>query len=99
MKYKILLVSFLVITGFAAVPRSLERFSQGMALTNQWAMAAFFWSSLLDSNSVEDKGSACNAPKSAAVASTVSSPDTEEEFRWQGRVQAGQTFEIKGVNG
>lgn len=25
--------------------------------------------------------------------------DTQEEFRWQGRVQSGQTLDVKGVNG
>jgi hypothetical protein len=80
----------------------MERFSQGVALTNQWAMAAFFWGNVLDSNSPADDAPACNAgnaTKKRTVASTVASSDAQEEFRWQGRVQAGQTFEVKGVNG
>jgi hypothetical protein len=42
-------------------------------------------------------GGAVSAKAAATFAANTA--DTQEEFRWQGRVQPGQTFEIKGVNG
>ncbi|HEY0321978.1 MAG TPA: DUF4097 family beta strand repeat-containing protein [Pyrinomonadaceae bacterium] len=100
MKYKLLLVSLLVVTTFATVPtRSFERFSRTLTLTNHWAMAALFWSNVLDLPATADQSAASLAPEARTVGSAASKGDTQEEFRWQGRVQAGQTVEIKGVNG
>jgi hypothetical protein len=98
MRYKLLLVSFLVVTAAVTVPKGLEHFSRGVTLTNQWAMAAFFWSSVLDSPAADNNGSS-NAPQPAVLSSATLSRDAQDEFRWQGRVQAGQTLEIKGING
>lgn len=97
MKYKLLLVSLLVVTAFATVPaRSFERFSRGMSWTNQWAMAVLFWSNVFDSP--VDSSAAVQVPEKMTVPA-YGAPDSQEEFRWQGRVQPGQTVEIKGVNG
>lgn len=98
MKYKVLLVSLLVLSTFATASQSYGRLSRGIAWTNQWGMAALFWGGLLDSPT--DNGSACPLAEAKAPATYfVAAPDSEETFRWQGRVQAGQTLEIKGVNG
>jgi hypothetical protein len=100
MKYKLLLVSLLGLTTFATVSESFERFSRGMAWTNQWGMVALFWSSMLDSPAPADgSGAACLATATTAAGNTEAARDSQEAFRWQGRVQAGQTLEIKGVNG
>lgn len=96
MRYKLLLVSLLVITAFAGVRHGSERLSRGITLTNHWAMAALFWSNVLDSTEAHGKTIAHltqgQSPSSALA-------ESQEEFRWQGRVQPGQTLEIKGVNG
>lgn len=99
MKYKLLLVALLVVIAFATVQtRGFERFSRSMSWTNHWAMAALFWNNVLDSPAATDNSAAGKlAEKTTAPAATV--PDSQEEFRWQGRVQPGQTVEIKGVNG
>jgi hypothetical protein len=100
MKSKLLLGSLLILSTFATASASFERFSRGMAWTNQWGMAALFWSSLLDSPApAEMSGAACLAAETKTAVSAASAPDSQEAFRWQGRVQAGQTLEIKGVNG
>jgi DUF4097 and DUF4098 domain-containing protein YvlB len=98
MRYKLLLVSLLVLFAFSTVRQGSERFSRGFALTNHWAMAALFWNSVLDSPDTYDKAVISFAPETIIVP-TRTAPDAEEEFRWQGRVQSGQTIEIKGVNG
>jgi DUF4097 and DUF4098 domain-containing protein YvlB len=67
-----------------------------MTLTNHWAMAALFWSSVLDSTEANGKAAARFAPGQSPSSAPA---DNQEEFRWQGRVQPGQTLEIKGVNG
>ncbi|MBD0369602.1 MAG: DUF4097 family beta strand repeat protein [Pyrinomonadaceae bacterium] len=87
MRYKLLVASFLVLTAFAAAHRGFSHFHKGAALTNHWAMAALFWNNVLD------------ATETANASNTAAATDSQEEFRWQGRVQPGQTFEIKGVNG
>lgn len=100
MKYKILLVSLIVLTTLVALPHNFKRFSENIAYTNHWAMAALFWSSVLDSTLAGENGGSCVAHETKAVASMgARNADTQEEFRWQGRVQPGQTMEIKGVNG
>ncbi|HKS27454.1 MAG TPA: DUF4097 family beta strand repeat-containing protein [Pyrinomonadaceae bacterium] len=96
MRYKLLLVSLMVVTAFAAVRQGSERLSRGATLTNHWAMAALFWSSLLDSTEASGKALTNFA---AGQSSPAVMADSEEEFRWQGRVQPGQTLEVKGVNG
>jgi hypothetical protein len=98
MKYKVLLVSLLVLTTFATASRSYERLSRGIAWTNQWGMAALFWNSLLDSPA-DSNSAACPLAEAKIADNVASAPDSDEAFRWQGRVQAGQTLEIKGVNG
>ncbi|HEX8749228.1 MAG TPA: DUF4097 family beta strand repeat-containing protein, partial [Pyrinomonadaceae bacterium] len=96
MRYKLLLVSLLVITAFAGVRQGSERLSRGMTLTNHWAMAALFWSNVIDSTESAGKDIARFAP---GRSSSSAPADSQEEFRWQGRVQPGQALEIKGVNG
>ena len=98
MKYKVLLVSLLVLSTFAAASQSYEKLSRGIAWTNQWGMAALFWNSLLDSPA-ESNGAACPLAEARIANNVTTSRDSDETFRWQGRVQAGQTLEIKGVNG
>jgi hypothetical protein len=103
MKYKILLVSALVLTTLASLSQGVERFSDSPVLTNQWAMVALFWSGALDAPAAADGSATSSAPETKAVVSAEvraePAQDAQGEFRWQGRVQPGQTFEIKGVNG
>lgn len=94
MRYKLLLVSLLVLTAFAAMRQGSEGFYRGVALTNHWAMTALFWNNLPDLTQAPYR---TGAPHATLTASTVNI--AQEEFRWQGRVQPGQTIEIKGVNG
>lgn len=96
MKQKLLLVSLLVVTAFAITQQGYRPIYQGMALTNQWAMAALFWGHMLESPSGHALPAAASVTNAVNVQPTA---DTEEEFRWQGRTQAGQTLEVKGVNG
>jgi hypothetical protein len=100
MKYKILLVSLLVVSAFSIFQQSSERFSKGISLTNHWAMAALFWGNVLDAPAICETRSAYLRPETTTVSSAANATlALDEEFRWQGRVQAGQTIEIKGVNG
>lgn len=100
MRYKLLLVSVLVVTAFVTARQSSGHFSRGRALTNHWAMGALFWNNLLESNGTYGKTAVAGfAPETSTVQTLAAGADREEEFRWQGRVQPGQTFEIKGVNG
>lgn len=98
MKYKLLLISLLVFMTLAYVPRSLKQFSEGIYFTNHWAMAALFWSNALDSPA-STEAPACQAEESKAVVNDASVTDKQESFSWQGRVDAGQSIEIKDING
>jgi hypothetical protein len=100
MKYKLLLVSLLVLMTLATVPQSLKHFSEGISFSNHWAMAVLFWSNGLDSPATVEKRAACLTPETTEVTNAAPvTPGDQEEFRWQGRVNAGQAVEIKGVNG
>jgi hypothetical protein len=97
MRYKLLLVSLLVVSVFATMRQGSERFYRGMVLTNHWAMAALFWNNLLDLSAPADSSDESFQPASGKAPVLIG--DAQEEFRWQGRAQPGQTLEIKGVNG
>ena len=97
MRYKLLLVSIIVFMTLVTVPQSLKRFSEGISFTNHWAMAVLFWSNALDSPAIPDNQVACLTPETTDVINATS--NDQDEFRWQGRVTAGQAVEIKGVNG
>lgn len=100
MKYKLLLVTLLVLMAVAAVPQSLKHFSEGISFSNHWAMAALFWSNVLESPTTSETRAACLTPEMTEVTTaTRVNPGDQDEFRWQGRVNAGQAIEIKGVNG
>jgi hypothetical protein len=108
MKYRILLISLVVFSAITTLPHSLKRFSESVAYTNHWAMAALFWSGVFDSPSDSVNQGSCYAHETTALASAVARTDAgagnavadnQEDFRWQGRIQSGQTLEVKGVNG
>ncbi len=101
MKYKLMLISFILFAAFVTMPQPLRGFSEARAYTHYWAMAALFRSDVLESSSKTDDPRACVAHETAAVASLINAGNVlpQEEFRWQGRVAAGQSIEIKGLNG
>lgn len=99
MKYKLLLISLLVFLTVGNMSSSLRRFSEGLYLTNHWAMAALFWSNALDLPASTDAPVACQAEAVKAAADRARAAEGQESFSWQGRLNAGQAVEIKGVNG
>ncbi len=102
MRYKIALVSILLLTSFAALTQSSRVSSGDSIYTNHWAMVALFWSSVSHAQPVIESPAVAREVSSVAVFGerlNAGTADSQEEFRWQGRVQAGQTLEIKGING
>lgn len=101
MKYKLLVVSLVALIATAYVPQGMKRLSQGRALTNHWAMAMLFWGAVLDAPETPATRAQLVTPSTTDYMNVSRGPasDSQEEFRWQGRVQPGQTLEIKGVNG
>lgn len=101
MKYKLLLVSLTVLMASATVPQGLKHFFENRSFSNHWAMAVLFWSNVLESPATFDNKGQCAVSERTAVmnSSRPSVISEQEEFRWQGRVNAGQAVEIKGVNG
>ena len=102
MKYKIALVSLLLMTTTAALAQNSRGVSGSSLYTNHWAMVALFWSSVSHSQPVINSSTVVHEVSAVAIIgerAEVAAADSQEEFRWQGRVQAGQALEVKGVNG
>jgi hypothetical protein len=98
---KLLLISLVVVMTVAAAPQGLRRFSAGRSFTNQWAMAMLFWSAVNDTPAGPENQAQVVVREAGAVLNFARplAAQSQEEFRWQGRVQPGQSVEIKGVNG
>lgn len=100
MKYKLYLISFIFFTALVTVPHGLKPFSEAKARTDPWAMAVLFWGDFLAASpSVDERAAVVIHETLAEAASARSASAQQEEFRWQGRVGAGQSIEIKGING
>lgn len=101
MRYKIALVSVLLLTALATLAQSSGALSTRNIYRNHWAMIALFWGSVSHAQPPVDSVITVREVSSVAVFGERMRPaaDSQEEFRWQGRLQAGQTLEVRGING
>ena len=105
MKFKLFLISLVVLTTLATASQSMKRLREARAITQPLAMVVLSWSDLMEAQPKADERASCFIHESTAVANaggaaaTKPAASEQEEFRWQGRVGAGQSVEIKGVNG
>ncbi len=96
MKSKLLKIVVVMLLGLAAAPLALEQLSNLQYVAERWTRNTFL-SGIVTAHASEKEGGA-----SVAVAANVplyQTASSSDEFRWSGRVAAGRTIEIKGING
>ncbi|MBA2733101.1 MAG: DUF4097 family beta strand repeat protein [Acidobacteria bacterium] len=96
MKSKLMKIMLVMVIGLAAAPLALEQLSNLQRIAERWTRNTFL------SGIVTVHASEREAGESAAFVSKPLARQTasiSNEFRWSGRVAAGRTIEIKGING
>ena len=80
----------------AIAPLALEQLSNLQYVAEKWTRNAFL-SGLVTAHASEKDAS--HAIASASIAPANQNTATSDEFRWSGRIAAGRTIAIKGING
>ncbi len=96
MKSKLVKIVVVMMLGLAAAPLALEQLSNLQYVAERWTRNTFL-SGIVAAHASEKETSA-----TVAVAATVpfnQTASSSEDFRWSGRVAAGRTIEVKGING
>jgi hypothetical protein len=91
MRSKLLTTLFVTVLGLTAAPLALEQLANLKSVAEKWTLNAFL-SDIVIVHADDSQPSNIDPPNGPVV----SSPD---DFRWSGRVAAGRTVEIRGVNG
>lgn len=100
MKSKFLMFVLVTALCLAAAPLALEQLSHLQYIAERWTRNTFL-SGIVTAHASEKKAgesslAASNLPSTLPSMQGAASPD---EFRWSGRLAAGRTIEIKGLNG
>lgn len=96
MKSKLMMFVFVITLCLAAAPLALEQLSNLQHVAERWTRNTFL-NGIVTAHASEKEASATLVPAANSLASrNIASPD---EFRWSGRISAGRTIEIKGING
>lgn len=96
MKSKLVKIVLVMVLGLAAAPLALEQLSNLQYVAERWTRNTFLSGIVTAQASEKEVGASVAVAANAPVNQTAASPD---EFRWSGRVAAGRTIEIKGING
>lgn len=96
MKLKLMMFAVVITICLAAAPLALEQLGNLQYVAERWTRSTFL-QGIVTAQASEKEASLAAAPSTdSSVVQRHSSPD---EFRWSGRLSAGQTIEIKGING
>lgn len=96
MKSKLIKIAIVMMLGLAAAPLALEQLSNLQYVAERWTRNTFL-SGIVTAHASEREGGA-----SVAVAANVPvnrTASSSDDFRWNGRVAAGRTIEVRGING
>lgn len=96
MKLKLMKMVFVLVLGLAIAPLALEQLSNLQQVAERWTRNTFLSGIVTVHASEKERAESMPVVANAPLNQTASSPD---EFRWSGRLAAGRTIEIKGVNG
>jgi hypothetical protein len=96
MKSKLMKIVVVMMLGLAAAPLALEQLSNLQYVAERWTRNTFLSGIVTVHASEKERSAGVAVTANAPIIQTASSQD---EFRWSGRVAAGRTIEIKGVNG
>lgn len=93
MKTKLMMTFVAVVLSAAAAPLALEQLGNLRRLAEDWTRNSFVRGVMaVEAGEAEQGGAAVVALSGQANTST-------DEFRWNGRVAAGKTVEVRGING
>jgi DUF4097 and DUF4098 domain-containing protein YvlB len=96
MKSKLIKIVVVIMLGLAAAPLALEQLSSLQYVAERWTRNTFL-NGIMTVHASERETSASTSPVAANV--PLYQTSSADEFRWSGRVAAGRTIEIKGING
>ncbi len=92
MRFKLIIVLLIAASTITAAPQAMDKFNELRSAAENWTRFNLL-SGVLTASAHEKENAERALFESPAVAAST------EEFRWNGRVAAGRTVEIKGVNG
>lgn len=96
MKSKLMKIAVVMVLGLAAAPLALEQLNNLQVVAERWTRSTFL-SGIVTAHASEKEASARVAVAANVPGNQLTrSPD---DFRWSKRMLAGQTIEIKGING
>jgi hypothetical protein len=93
MRSKLMTTLFVTVLGLTTAPLALEHLNNLKGGAERWARNSFL-SGMLTAHASTNE-TALSEPHGAILSRT----DSSDEFHWNGRIAAGGTIEIKGING
>ena len=96
MKSKLMTLAFVIVLCLAAAPLALEQLSNLQYVAERWTRNTFLSGLVTAHASEKETGESVQVAASVPLSQNAASAD---EFRWSGRLAAGRTIEIKGING
>lgn len=96
MKLKLTMLVLVMALCLAATPLALEQLGNLQHVAERWTRNTFLHGIVTAHASEKESGTSTAAAAIPALSETYLSTD---DFRWSGRLSAGQTIEIKGING
>jgi hypothetical protein len=96
MKSKLMSLAIVTMLCLAIAPLALEQLSNLQYVAEKWTRNTFL-SGLVTAHASEKDAS--QSLSAASIAPATQNSVASDEFRWSGRIAAGRTIEIKGING
>jgi hypothetical protein len=96
MKTKLMTTLLVAVLGLAAAPLALEQLNNLRHVAEKWTRKTFL-NGIVTVQASERK--AGESVPLVATAPAQKGAEASEEFRWSGRVAAGRTIEVRGING
>jgi hypothetical protein len=97
MRFKLIVVLLVAASSLTAAPQALDKFNELRSAAENWTRFNLLGGALATPTQEKENSESALFESPAMLATQRAS--SAEEFRWQGRVAAGRTVEIKGVNG
>src|SRR5689334_7679381 len=95
MKTKLMTITFVAVLAVLAAPLAVEHLSHLKRFAEKWTKSNFL-SGLVTVQASEKEEAFSAQPASLSI---TGSPQSSDDFHWNGRVGQGQVIEIKGITG
>jgi hypothetical protein len=99
MRFKLIIAVLITASGLTAAPQAIDKFNELKSSVENWTRLNLLSGVLaVSAHEKEAVEVALFEPRATAAGQPVRAA-SDDEFRWSGRVAAGRTVEIKGING